>query len=635
MRWKNLIILVVITTITSLFLFIFISPLVKMGIEKAATAAVGAKVEFGSLKVKLHKLEITGLDLQVTNPEDTMSNIVRIGKIAFKMDLFALLEAKYVVDLIALEDLRIGTPRKSDGAIKKKKKKAPKSGDKKSFDVEKMAEKFNIFDVDLEKMKDELDIDRYISGDLKTIKEAERLKEEAEKLGLKWKDEFTDMSYYNDVMAIADDIRNFDPSISNPAEAPAKIARIVETKQKVERIVNDLQAKKGEFERDFVDMTNNVKRLEEVSREELNELLAKLNLGEISLDSIGDMIFKDEFNRNLDKALYWFYLVRPYIPAGGGVKKNKTVKAEKREERQFGSGGYDVSFPITKGYPAFHIRKISLSSSGKESAFPNYPTVKGTISDIVSDQNVINRPLAINLKVILPEFHQLESSVNVSFDRRGGKMLDSYRLGLKKIPLDNIELSGGNGLPGKLDNSALFVTGAVTIDSSYTEVVTDLSLRDIRFSYDESQNLNQFGNIVKDIISSVEQVDFKVRVRIEEEKREFEIKSNLDRIFAGAMEKLFRETLSEVKTEFENRFNERIAAGREELTGKMEEGKSQALALYREQEKKINSQLRVVENRLNELESEVNRYRSELENKAQEELQKQLESVTDKLPNLF
>ncbi|OQX58358.1 hypothetical protein B5M50_04465, partial [candidate division KSB1 bacterium 4484_219] len=123
MRWKGLIFLATLVAIFIALSMFFIDKWIESGLEKAAQAIVGARVEIDNLDFSLTGLSIKWDRLQVTDPNNTMRNLIETGRTAFKMNAPALFRKRYIIEEMTLVDVRTGTSRKYDGALPKTPKK--------------------------------------------------------------------------------------------------------------------------------------------------------------------------------------------------------------------------------------------------------------------------------------------------------------------------------------------------------------------------------------------------------------------------------------------------------------------------------------------------------------------------------
>jgi hypothetical protein len=118
-RWKGLIFFFCFAVLFSLIWFVFAPIFVERMIEKYGTDIVGAKVELDDADLTLSPLGFVLKHLQITNPDEPMTNAVEIADIGFSLDGLNLLRRKVIIDEMNLDQAQINTPREKSGAIRK------------------------------------------------------------------------------------------------------------------------------------------------------------------------------------------------------------------------------------------------------------------------------------------------------------------------------------------------------------------------------------------------------------------------------------------------------------------------------------------------------------------------------------
>jgi len=97
-RWWGLGIFVVLVAAIGLLWLLVVDDLVKAKIEEEGTAAVGAKVELEAADLTLFPTGLTLTRLQVTNPDEPMTNSVEIARLTMNLDGLQLLGRKVIID---------------------------------------------------------------------------------------------------------------------------------------------------------------------------------------------------------------------------------------------------------------------------------------------------------------------------------------------------------------------------------------------------------------------------------------------------------------------------------------------------------------------------------------------------------
>ena len=92
-------------------------PLIKWGIEKYGTQAVGAKVDVGSVDFSWLSARLSVEELAVTNPQKPMFNMLALNNIATEVNVGELIAGQVYLNEVAIEGIALDTPRASSGAV--------------------------------------------------------------------------------------------------------------------------------------------------------------------------------------------------------------------------------------------------------------------------------------------------------------------------------------------------------------------------------------------------------------------------------------------------------------------------------------------------------------------------------------
>src|SRR5262245_46447329 len=116
-RWRAVGPLLVLFVILAVLWWLFADTLARRGIEKVATQLVGAKVEIQQLHIDLGKGDVTIRGLTVASPHEAFKNLFQADELVADIDVVPLSEKKLVIDRLAANGLRFGTPRETDGRV--------------------------------------------------------------------------------------------------------------------------------------------------------------------------------------------------------------------------------------------------------------------------------------------------------------------------------------------------------------------------------------------------------------------------------------------------------------------------------------------------------------------------------------
>ena len=125
-RWQGLAVFVVILVVIAFTWLVLVDWIARRAIETAGTKAVGAKVDVAEADVTLFPAGLVIKGVEVTDPNQPMSNAISLNRLHAAIELPPLLRRKIIVNDLSIEGLEFNTARRTSGALPGKKK----AGDK-------------------------------------------------------------------------------------------------------------------------------------------------------------------------------------------------------------------------------------------------------------------------------------------------------------------------------------------------------------------------------------------------------------------------------------------------------------------------------------------------------------------------
>ena len=122
-RWKAIGPLLLLLFIVAILWWIFADGIARHETQKVGTQMLGARVEIQDLHLDLPNGQVRMHGLTIASPHDAFKNLVQADEIVADVDVVPLTEKKIIINRIAANGLRFGTPRQTDGRV------AAKSGD--------------------------------------------------------------------------------------------------------------------------------------------------------------------------------------------------------------------------------------------------------------------------------------------------------------------------------------------------------------------------------------------------------------------------------------------------------------------------------------------------------------------------
>jgi len=184
-RWKALIPLALFVLAVVLGWTLFIDRLIKLGVEAGGTAAVGARVELASARLRLFHGDLRLRGLAVTNPNKPMTNLFQVDELLLDIGVRALLQKKFDAETVAVRGLQFGTPRKTSGALPPKQQ-SPSSGAASLASAASWAQKAALPSLDLGGLGKAVNVGSLKPDSLRTIALARSLAAQGDSLKGAW-----------------------------------------------------------------------------------------------------------------------------------------------------------------------------------------------------------------------------------------------------------------------------------------------------------------------------------------------------------------------------------------------------------------------------------------------------------------
>src|SRR5256885_3320909 len=181
-RWRAIGPLLVLAVIAGILWLLFADTIARYETQRVGTQMLGAKVEIEDLHLDLKNGDVRIRGLTIASPHEAFKNLLQADEIVADLDVLPLTEKKIIIDRIAANGLRFGTPRQTDGRV------AAKSGQgiagRVLLEARQWADQFNVPVLQLATGK--ISIDSLDPRRLSTIPAAEALAARADSSRRAW-----------------------------------------------------------------------------------------------------------------------------------------------------------------------------------------------------------------------------------------------------------------------------------------------------------------------------------------------------------------------------------------------------------------------------------------------------------------
>ena len=377
LRKKGLGTLVIVALIIFVLSFIFSDIWLEKKLEEIGSSMIGAKVEFDKLDLSLIGMHLKWKRLQVTDPNETMKNMIETGTCELDLEFLPLISKKVIIENIEISDLRTGTQRDSDGSFKKKRLLSKDNFISKTMEhlenEVKTVPAFNLGDY-----SKKVNIDSVLSMiNLQSPGRIDSLKEDLTVKYDNWETKLAGLEIEEDAKKLEAEINALDLKQIKTVESMQSALHSLNTiKESVNTLSGSLSETKQELTSDLSSMKNGLSDVDNWIKADYEQSMSLAKLPDFNTQNIAKLIFGKRIVNQVNTYLNYFATARHYA----GKFKSDDPKKENPPRLK----GQDIYFYSKEARPDFWIKQIKLSGQT-----PDKLSLAGDVHHIVSDQHII------------------------------------------------------------------------------------------------------------------------------------------------------------------------------------------------------------------------------------------------------
>ncbi len=583
-----------------IFNIVFMDKLIERAIERNLETIFEAKADMRGLDLQIFEGRLRFQSLEVANSRKPFRNLFELGEVDLQLDIEQLVRSKVVINNVKLQEIRWDTERKTSGALPGVR--VTKTGE---MGEEEGKTFVGAFLEDAGKVVADI-----IKKEMKNIKSPKlleelpgkysNLKEEWEETLREQKKELENLpELIEPVKAIkVENIKTADEALSayNMVDETYKKIKLTETNliKSYDKLKTDLNMANEDKKSVSTSISKDLAYLSSfIKSPEKREEIASAILDPYIEKYIGEI--HDKFKR----WNYYFEKLKPMI------------KRKEGRELILRAYGRDVTYPCV-AVPKFWLQSMDVSLGSKQDR--NLYSVKA--SDITSNQNLINNPTTFSVK-------RIKSSEEVEWAGLIDKRENREKSAAFNFKAKNIPFVLGEGIKAlKISNAGgtYNLDGELSFDRESRAGGT-LHVQLSNLELDLSDREDKIAANIKDVLSS-NPVDIKVGYTVSEDgKYNLKIKSNLDKLIAGTINKLVTEWVGETKAKLDAELNNLLRAKLEEY----QENYKGFVSLEEELKGnllEVKTYTELAEKKKQELQAKMEEKKSEVKKKAEEEIEK-------------
>ncbi|MGH7168398.1 MAG: TIGR03545 family protein [Nitrospiraceae bacterium] len=457
--------------------------IVRWVIERTGSSLVGAKVEADRAELSLVPLNLTLTHVQVTNPDDPMTNAVEVSRLAMRLDGGSLLRGKVIVEEMNVDGVRLNTPRQTSGATADRAARPaaePKAG---------TGEQDKLRDLSLDPK------DILAKEDLPSLKLVESLRPDVEAERNRWQKRVSELP---DKARLLEHRRQLTSlrSVNQNSDAGVlgAMVELAALREEVAREVVPLTAARKDLEREFAALRKRVNAAQKAVREDVRRLTEKYTFSGPA--KLSTAILSRKFGEWAAAGLRWHGRLEPLWTK---------------------SSGPDVLVRVA------HV-SVKLSAG----------TITGSMQNIAADQAVLGSPMTFafaggNLEGL--DALKLEGAMN-RVDP--SKPTDEATLRISGYRLEGIPLDDQAGLGLELKQAIADIDVKAKLSGQTLSATLSSHLRSVRIASGVKRGSNALVAAIASAFSEIENLRVVADMAGTRERYDLKVRSDLAQVLKDA-----------------------------------------------------------------------------------------------------
>ncbi|WP_455377142.1 TIGR03545 family protein [Petrachloros mirabilis] len=545
-RWQGVVAFIVVSGLLACVWFLLVDTWVRRAIEKAGTAAVGAKVELDAADLSLMPLGLTLTRLQVTNPDEPMTNAVEIAKITGTLETLELLRRKVIVDAMTVDGMRFNTPRHTSGAIATapKEKAAPSEG-------------FGGFGLPSVQLNDPKEILAKELESLQSLKLAETLRAEVQGEKDKWQQQIAslpDKAKLNEYKQRIEKLKS--AGKGGLGGVLGGVQEVTAIHDELRRDLDRITSVKSGLEQTLASLKTRAADVARLPQEDVKRLMEKYSVSGQGLANVTRVLFRGPLADYVQTAVQWHQRLEPFLSRPTEQKATTEVVKPLRGK------GVDVRYVERAPLPEWLIRTARVSLEIPAGA------ISGEVKNITAEQHVLGAPLAFAFtgdKLKGLGAITLNGAIN-RVDR--AKPQDTANLKLAAYQLDQLKL-GGEQAPISLSQGLADLDVRATLRGPSLDAAIASKVRGVRIEAGKSLAPGPVGEAIAGALADVKAFQLKAEVTGTLDQFETKVESDLDEVLKDAVGKQAKAQVAKLESQLRAAIDEKVAPQLAEIKGKL------------------------------------------------------------------
>lgn len=535
-RWPGLIAFLVVVLLVVCVWLLVVDSVIKRTIRTAGTKLVGATVDLETADLSLFPVGLTLTGLQVTNPDAPMTNAIQVDRIAFLMDAPNLLRRKVIIEEMAVEGVRLNTPRKTSGAVAPQET-APSVPRKAS------GTPFALPSLTVPDVREIL-----AKEALPSLKSIESLRADIQDQKERWQKQLAELP---GKAKLEDYKRRLDTAKSAGRGGLAGIVggagELMAVQKDIRSDLDRIMTAKKNFEDTQASLRKRVEEAARAPQEELRRLQDKYSLSPQALTNLGGVLLGGTVAEWTATSLRWYEKLKPFL------ERKTERKNEVEVVKPLRGKGVDVRFKEHAPLPDFLVRTANVGLETQAGA------VTGRVRNMTPDQDILGVPLTFGFSG-----EKLKGLRSVKLDGElnhvdHSKPRDMAHLSASGYRIKDLSLSENKDLPLALKEALGDLKLRTELRGEALDATLSAALQSVQMTTGETGDTGPVAKALAAALPGVRGLHLEARVAGTLKEYAVHLSTDLDRVLKDAVGKQLHEQMARVEGELKAAIAEQVA----------------------------------------------------------------------------
>jgi uncharacterized protein (TIGR03545 family) len=562
-----------------------LEPILEYGIELAGYKSVGSEVNIDKVDVIWSKPALSLYNLQVTDHDDPMRNLIQIGKINITLNWASLLRLSVTSEVSSVEDIMIHSERKKAGKIMPKDKRLVQIGSKTTNQaIDGLKEKSNN-DLLTQALsmaqgeKNEKQALEDLENQLNTKKVSKELENKIEALKKDWKDFKNNGLEGEKTKTIVKEIENFKFESGGSSEIASSLKEAKELLKKAKGHYKSLKSELKSLESQSKLLKDKISKTPEAFIEDFNYIGNTLGSDSLSPDQLSASMLasyiavqlqnfslvRDSIQNQLlsDINSYSPVDVRDLAPTNSGEnsteEKDVSVGSMESKKRSLKSShGRWVHFDGASPRPKLWFKRVNINSKAKPGQ--DLGDFKGVIKNFTTEPQIVGLPMTADITGDVQKIKLKNLNIKALMDYTNPVLpKENVKLTLGSFPVSSLSLVDSSdyliSIAKAVGNTQIDLNLQedninLNLDQNFLAPVWDMTLRDkksekLEALLDEIKKAGQNLSVRADVTGTIQ-------------NPKIGLSSNLGTIIKNALEKQISGKIKEKLSKEQDKINKML-----------------------------------------------------------------------------